>query len=309
MPEDVQYEAIRTVIGLENVRVTRPGYAVEYDYCPAYQVKPSLETRALRGLFLAGQINGTSGYEEAAGQGIMAGINAVQYLRDDEPFVLDRSEAYIGVMIDDLTTRSTTEPYRLFTSRAEYRLAIREDNARDRLNEYANKYGLISQAEYDGFCRLRDETDRVMANVRKKRLNLSELPDIAARFKKADTIDLENLFKQPSITLKRAMEVMSRFDGDLSENTEALERTYINVKYAGYIAKQEREIEKFKRMEHERIPESFQFDDLSGLRNEAREKFVRFQPSSLGQAGRIEGVTAGDLAVLSIHLKKFQSAT
>ena len=306
LPEDVQYEAIRTVVGLENVRITRPGYAVEYDYCPAYQVKPSLEARALKGLFLAGQINGTSGYEEAAGQGIMAGINAVQYLREDEPFVLDRSEAYIGVMIDDLTTRSTTEPYRLFTSRAEYRLAIREDNARDRLHEYGHRYGLISEAEYDGFRRLSEETQSVMAKVRKKRLNLSEFPDIAARFKRADTIELENLFKQPSITLQRAMDVMSRYDGDLSEDAEALERAYINVRYAGYIAKQEREIEKFKRMEHERIPDSFAFEHLSGLRNEAREKFVRFQPSSLGQAGRIEGVTAGDLAVLSIHLKKFQ---
>ena len=307
LPEDIQIRAIRTVIGLENVTLVRPGYAVEYDYCPAHQVKPSLETRLIRGLFLAGQINGTSGYEEAGGQGLMAGINAVQYLREEEPFVLDRSEAYIGVMIDDLTTRSTTEPYRLFTSRAEYRLAIREDNARDRLSEYAHRYGLISEAEYEEFRRLQEETESVIGKVGKKRLDLGELPELAERFKNPDSIDLANLFRQPSVTLERAMELVAQFDGDLSENREALERAYINVRYAGYIAKQEREIEKFKRMEHERIPESFPFDRLLGLRNEAREKFTRFRPSSLGQAGRIEGVTAGDLAVLSIHLKKFQS--
>jgi tRNA uridine 5-carboxymethylaminomethyl modification enzyme len=143
LPEEIQFRAIRTVEGLEEVRITRPGYAIEYDYCPAYQVKPSLETKRVRGLFLAGQINGTSGYEEAAGQGLMAGINAVLYLEQEPAFILDRSEAYIGVMIDDLTTRSTTEPYRMFTSRAEYRLALREDNARDRLAKYAVKYGLI----------------------------------------------------------------------------------------------------------------------------------------------------------------------
>ncbi len=307
LPEEIQAEAIRTVEGLEEVRITQSGYAIEYDYCPAYQIKPSLESRRLAGLFLAGQINGTSGYEEAAGQGLMAGINAVLYLEEQPPLVLDRSEAYIGVMIDDLTTRSTTEPYRLFTSRAEYRLALREDNARDRLADYAARYGLVERAELDSFQKLRERTDRLIELLRKTRIKVSALEHLPTRFKKAESINLEHLLRQPGIPLDSVLPLLARSNGELTRDREALQRAAITIKYQGYIDKQQREIEKFKKLEKETIPEDFQFESLRGLKHEAIEKLTRFRPSSLGQAGRIEGVTPGDMAVLSVHLRKYKA--
>ncbi|MEW6411135.1 MAG: tRNA uridine-5-carboxymethylaminomethyl(34) synthesis enzyme MnmG [Candidatus Zixiibacteriota bacterium] len=308
LPEEIQYKSIRTVVGLERVKITRPGYAIEYDYCPAYQIKPSLETRRLAGLFFAGQINGTSGYEEAAGQGLMAGINAVLRIEGEEPLVLDRSEAYIGVMIDDLTTRSTTEPYRLFTSRAEYRLALREDNARDRLNRYAKRYNLIDDSEFTAFEELQKATQEEIQLLRKKRLRVSEIGALGARFQKKESISLEELLKQPGVTIKEALPYLAKFDGEFSDNPEVLERAAIAIRYRGYVDKQLREIEKFKRTESEKIPESFSFDDIKGLKREALEKFRKFRPSSLGQAGRIEGVTPGDIAVLSVYLKKHKAS-
>jgi len=307
LPEEIQIKAIRTVEGLEEVRITRPGYAIEYDYCPAYQIKPSLETKRVQGLFLAGQINGTSGYEEAAGQGFMAGINAVLYLGQEPPFILDRSEAYIGVMIDDLTTRSTTEPYRMFTSRAEYRLALREDNARDRLAEYAIKYSLIPADEFEHFQQLRQETDKAITHLRKTRIRVSELGTLASRFKKVETISLEHLLKQPGLTFNEAAPLLAKFDGAITDNREALERAAIVIRYSGYIDKQRREIDKFRKLENEKIPQDFTFESLRGLKHEALEKFIRFRPTSLGQAGRIEGVTPGDVAVLSVYLRRHKA--
>ncbi len=294
--------------GLENVIITQPGYAVEYDYCPAFQVKPSLETRRVDGLYLAGQILGTSGYEEAAGQGLMAGINAVLGIEKEPPLVLDRSEAYIGVMIDDITTHSTTEPYRLFTSRAEYRLAMREDNARDRLHHYARQYRLIGEAELRGFEQLGRATREQIKHFKSTRVAVSDLGDLRARFQKRENISLAGLLKQPGITINEALPIIARFDGELSREPEVLERAAIFIRYQGYIDKQQREIEKFKRMENELIPQEFSYDDIAGLKQEAREKFIRFRPGSLGQAGRIEGVTPGDLAVLSIYLKKWNAS-
>jgi len=308
LPEEIQRQAIRTVAGLEEAVVTQPGYAVEYDYCPAYQVKPTLETRRLEGLFLAGQILGTSGYEEAAGQGLIAGVNAVLQIEREPGLVLDRSEAYIGVMIDDITTHSTTEPYRLFTSRAEYRLALREDNARDRLHRYARKYRLINKAEADHFERLDQATREQIKHFQKKRVAVADLGGFGARFQKRENISLEGLLKQPGITINEALPIIARFDGELSHEREVLERAAIWIRYKGYIDKQQREIEKFKRMEGAVIPADFSYDTIAGLKQEAREKFRRFRPGSLGQAGRIEGVTPGDLAVLSIHLKKWSGS-
>ena len=302
LPEDVQHEAIRTVTGLENARITQPGYAIEYDYCPAFQIKPSLETRRVKGLFFAGQINGTSGYEEAAGQGLMAGINAVLYIEEEEPFVLDRSQGYIGVMIDDLTTRSTTEPYRLFTSRAEYRLAMREDNARDRLSGFAQQYGLIVAGEYQAFEKLQKQTDEAIKYFKKARVKVADLDQLGDRFKKVDSVSLETLLKQPGLTINDALPLIARFNGDVDFSREALERAVISVQYSGYVAKQEREIAKFLKMESEAIPEDFDFTILTGLKREAKDKFTHFRPGSLGQASRIEGVTPGDISVLSIHL-------
>ncbi len=308
LPEDVQAEAIRTVVGLENVRITRPGYAVEYDYCPTHQIKRSLETRRLNGLFFAGQINGTSGYEEAAAQGIIAGINAVLYIEQQEPFLLDRSEAYIGVMIDDLTTRSTTEPYRMFTSRSEYRLALREDNARDRLFGHARKYGLISDSDFQSFKATELATIETIKSFSKARVRVNELGELADRFTKFDSVTIETLLKQPNVGIPEILPHLKSVESVMSASQEVLERAAITIKYQGYIDKQAREIAQFKRLEHEHIPEEFSYQVVTGLRNEAREKFARFRPGSIGQAGRIEGITPGDVAVLSVHLKRFKSA-
>ncbi len=307
LPEEVQAVAIRTVRGLENVEITRPGYAVEYDYCPANQIKPSLETRRVPGLFFAGQINGTSGYEEAAGQGLIAGVNAVLYVENEPAFILDRSEAYIGVMIDDLTTRSTSEPYRLFTSRAEYRLAMREDNARDRLSQYAEKYGLVEKTDLRLFEETQRKTDEAVKFCKTTFVPVSELPGINGFINGKTKVSLEYLIKQPEISIAHVLPVLAHYDGRFAKNPEVLERAAIKIRYQGYVEKQEREIRKFKKMENERIPDGFPFAGINGLKKEASEKFQRFLPSSLGQAGRIEGVTPGDVAVLSVYLRRFKA--
>ena len=307
LPEEVQVTAIRTVIGLENVEMTRPGYAVEYDYCPAHQIKPSLETRLVQGLFFAGQINGTSGYEEAAGQGLMAGVNAVLYIEKEPAFILDRSEAYIGVMIDDLTTRSTSEPYRLFTSRAEYRLAMREDNARDRLSKYSDRYGLVEKAELRSFEEIQNQTEAAVKFCKITFVPVGELSEFNGCLNGKTKVSLEYLVKQPGISIADILPVLARYDGRFSDNPEVFERAAIKIRYQGYVEKQEREIKKFKKLEHEGIPDGFSFADIKGLKKEAGEKFQRFRPGSLGQAGRIEGVTPGDVAVLSVYLKRFKA--
>jgi len=304
LPEDIQLEAIRTVIGLEEAMITQPGYAIEYDYCPTHQIKPSLESRRVSGLFFAGQINGTSGYEEAAAQGLMAGINAVLYTNKEPAFALDRSEAYIGVMLDDIVTRAITEPYRMFTSRAEYRLQLREDNARDRLFGHAVKLGLISRESFDEFSRLQADTDREIELLSKSSVKVRDLGDLGARFKKRETINLRDLLKQPGIGVRELLPLLAGFDGRFSDNREVLERAAIGIRYQGYIDKQQREIDKFKRLESELLPADMDWYLLSGLKQEAKEKLAHYRPKSLGQAGRIEGVTPGDLAVLSVHLKR-----
>ena len=304
LPEEVQREAIRTVVGLEEARVTQPGYAIEYDYCPAHQIDRSLQARHLPGLFLAGQINGTSGYEEAAAQGVMAGVNAAMYIEKEQPFVLDRSEAYIGVMMDDLTTRSTTEPYRMFTSRAEYRLALREDNVRDRLFEHARRLGLIDERHYREFHRLQEQTRTEVELLENTRIRTSELGGLGLDFSSRRTITLASVLRRPGVGLQDVMPLLARYDGRFSESTEVLERAAVSIRYKGYIEKQQREIEKFRRLENEVVPEDFPYESVHGLKTEAREKFQRFRPDSLGQAGRIEGITPGDMAVLSVCLKR-----
>lgn len=307
LPEDVQRESIRTVIGLEEAVITKPGYAIEYDYCPAYQIMASLETKKIEGLYFAGQINGTSGYEEAGGQGLVAAVNACLKTDHKPPLILSRAESYIGVMIDDLITHSTTEPYRMFTSRAEYRLRLREDNARDRLFGYAHQLGLIPEKDYNEFIQLQKNTRDEIRRLRKIIVPVSRLDGMAEHFVKKDHISLADLLKVPGITYSDIAH-LNGHDGNGSDpDIQVIERTSIRIKYEGYIKKQEREVERFQRMENEIIPEDMPFESLTGLRNEAREKFARFRPTSIGQAGRIEGVTTGDLAVLSIHVKKFRA--
>jgi len=306
LPLEVQDRAIKTVTGLENVKITKPGYAIEYDYCPAYQIKASLETKRIERLYFAGQINGTSGYEEAGGQGLLAGLNAALKIEGRQPLILDRAEAYIGVMIDDLITRSTTEPYRMFTSRAEYRLQLREDNARDRLFKYAIKYSLIPQGDFDKFETVRQTADEEIRRLKKTIIKVSKLDGLSDRFVRKDSVSLANLLKMPGITYNDilALKLPELID---PLTPELVERISIKIKYEGYIKKQSREVQKFRRLESELIPAEMSFKSLSGLRNEAREKFDKFRPTSLGQAGRIEGITSGDIAALSIHLRKYKS--
>ena len=307
LPEEVQRQAIQTVVGLENVEITRPGYAVEYDYCPSHQIKPSLETRLVAGLFFAGQINGTSGYEEAAAQGLMAGVNASLYSLGEPPFVLDRSEAYIGVMIDDLITRSITEPYRMFTSRAEYRLALREDNARDRLYSHARRLGLVDASTLDSFNELSSETERLVTQFAKLRIKVGDLNGIGERIAKKVSVSLSELIKRPDIEMFELLPVLSTHEGLSSFSHEAVERAAIRVRYQGYVDKQSREIAQFKKQEHETISDDFDYTQVRGLKIEAREKLTRYRPVSIGQASRIEGVTPSDLAVVSVYLKRHKA--
>lgn len=307
LPLEIQISAINSVIGLENAIITEPGYAIEYDYCPAYQITPSLETKRVDRLFFAGQINGTSGYEEAGGQGLLAGINAVLKIKNEPPLKLDRTEAYIGVMIDDLITRSTTEPYRMFTSRAEYRLRLREDNARDRLFKYATQYGLIPDVDFRHFEELRKNTGQEIEKLKKTIVRVDKLDGLSNRFVRKDSISLANLLKMPGIRYNDILNLNILDKSEQQISSELIERISIQIKYEGYIKKQEREVQKFRRMENEFIPSDMPFDNLSGLRNEAREKFVKFRPVSLGQAGRIEGITSGDISALSIHILKYRA--
>ncbi len=302
LPEDVQLEVVHSISGLENVLMNRPGYAIEYDFFPAYQIKPTLETRPVENLYFAGQINGTSGYEEAAAQGLIAGVNAVLKLKEEKPFYLDRSEAYIGVMIDDLITKIPVEPYRMFTSRAEYRLALREDNAADRLIEHGRRLGLVDDVIYDNW-----RINKELIASEHRRLNRTTI--MLAAWDPINgngaSSSLAKLLKRPEVTygdLAKIDESCGAFPENLAE------RVQIEIKYEGYLEKQAREIERFKKLETQSIPDEFEYDDLTGLKREAIETLLKFRPVNLGQASRLAGVTYSDLTVLMIHLRKWREA-
>jgi tRNA uridine 5-carboxymethylaminomethyl modification enzyme len=288
LPEDVQEQIVRGVPGLENARFIRYGYAVEYDFCPPTQLKSSLETKAISGLFFAGQINGTTGYEEAAGQGIMAGINAVQYLRGEDPLILGRDEAYIGVMIDDLVTKGADEPYRLMTSRAEYRLHLRWDNADLRLMDHGRRVGLLSTRMYDHFLGYRG---RLWEAAR------TALPaDAESRYFEGLPVPAPLDRPEPVGPL-------------LSEHNPwlaGIENRQVEIEklYWGYMKRERAEIAKFRRLESRRIPADFDYSGVHGMLREAREKCSRVRPESLGQAARIPGVTPADAGVLLVHLER-----
>jgi tRNA uridine 5-carboxymethylaminomethyl modification enzyme len=295
LPAEVQLEFVRSIPGLEKAVMVRPGYSIEHGVVPATELKPTLETKKIKGLFLAGQINGTTGYEEAGAQGLIAGINAALQVQGQEPFILGRHESYIGVLIDDLTTKGTEEPYRMFTSRVEYRLIVREDNADKRLSHYGAKFGLLSQEDYDRVIEKYRAIDNEIEHLR-----VTKVP--AGTYSK-QPISLYDLLKRPEIRY----EVISEFDGTLKNlGPQAIAQVEYEIKYEGFIRRQQKEVEKFRHIEHIRIPEGFDFKNIPGLSREIIEKLNRFNPITLGQANRISGVTPAAITLLMVYLKKFQ---
>jgi tRNA uridine 5-carboxymethylaminomethyl modification enzyme len=305
LPIDVQIKMVRSIAGLERAEILRPGYAIEYDFVNPLQLKPTMETKSIEGLFHAGQINGTSGYEEAAAQGLMAGINAVLKVRKQEPLILDRSQAYIGVLLDDLVTKGTNEPYRMFTSRAEYRLLLREDNADFRLRDTGFRLGLVAEEVYRRFCRKREAVEKLIERLNE--IKLRPEPSVVDQLKSLGSTPIKNI--TPLAQLLRRNEILFeqliRFAPELQTVEEnVFEEVETRIKYEGYIAHQEKQVEKLKKMENLRLAEDLDYASVYGLTKEAREKLSRVKPVSLGQASRISGITPAALTALQVHLKK-----
>ena len=278
LPEDTQIEMVRSIKGLENAEIKKFGYGIEYDFCNPTQLNPALETKSIESLYFAGQINGTTGYEEAAAQGIMAGINAGLKIREKGPLILDRSQAYIGVLIDDLVTKGTDEPYRMFTSRAEYRLVLREDNADLRLSKIGYEAGLLEKEGYDRMRRKRENIDRELSRLREA--------------------GLDRLLKRPHVSYREIAGLESRLGRSEISEIE------VEIKYKGFVDRQDRDIKNFKKIEKIRIPADLDFSSIRGLSNEIKEKLGRFRPVSVGQASRISGVTPVAISLLMVYLKK-----
>lgn len=305
LPEDVQLKVLRSIPGLENVRIIRTGYAIEYDYVIPSQLKPTLETKEIENLFTAGQINGTSGYEEAAAQGLMAGINAALKVQDKEPLILKRSEAYIGVMIDDLVTGDIDEPYRLLTSRAEYRLILRQDNADLRLTEIGRRIGLVDDYRWRIFNEKREELEKEIERLKETAFTPADEKMEAFLLSHntsplRDRVSLWEILKRPEIKIEHLVAAGWVEDRDI----DILEQLEIQSKYEGYIKKQEEQIKRFEKMENRLLPEDINYDEIQGLSNEARQKLKQIRPVSVGQASRISGVNPADINVLLIFLEK-----
>ncbi|WP_156289933.1 tRNA uridine-5-carboxymethylaminomethyl(34) synthesis enzyme MnmG [Oceanobacillus salinisoli] len=305
LPESIQHKMIKSIPGLENAEIMRPGYAIEYDAVVPTQLWPTLETKSISGLFTAGQINGTSGYEEAAGQGIMAGINAACKVLGKEPFILDRSQGYIGVLIDDLVTKGTNEPYRLLTSRAEYRLLLRHDNADLRLTDIGHEIGLIPEERYEKFLEkkrlVEEEKQRLKTIMIKPNDDVQKIMEKAGATPLKEATKAYDLMKRPELNYSE-IEQMIEPNPDL--NDEVKEQVGIQIKYEGYIKKAVEQVERMLKMEDKKVPEDIDYDAIAGLATEAREKLKKIRPLSLGQASRISGVNPADISILLVYIEQ-----
>ena len=307
LPEDIQFKALRAVAGFENVKFFRPGYAIEYDYFPPTQLKHTLETKLVEGLYFAGQINGTTGYEEAASQGLMAGINAALKVKEQEPLILKRDEAYIGVLIDDLITKGTEEPYRMFTSRAEYRTLLRQDNADFRLTPMSNAIGLASEARLKRMEYKLEESEKMVAFFRETSVSFAEVNPILEAKESAIVTQSDKMFKifsRPQIDLEDMMKI-EKVKAYVDENNldqEILEQAEIQVKYSGYIEKERNNADKLTRLEDVKIPEFFDYEKIKSMSIEAKHKLSKIRPVTISQASRISGVSPSDISVLLIYM-------
>jgi tRNA uridine 5-carboxymethylaminomethyl modification enzyme len=307
LPEDIQFEALRSVEGFKNVKFFRPGYAIEYDYFAPTQLKYSLETKLVDGLFFAGQINGTTGYEEAASQGLVAGINASLKTKHQEPFILKRSEAYIGVLIDDLITKGTEEPYRMFTSRAEYRTLLRQDNADLRLTEKSYKVGLASQERVAKMKRKYELSDKLISHLKRTSVSVAEINPVLIK-KNSSTVKqsgkIHKILSRPNIYFDDLKEIKSvkafLLDNDL--NKEVIDQAEIQIKYSGYILKEKNNADKLNRLENVKIPNNFDYSKIKSMSTEARQKLKAIKPETISQASRISGVSPNDISVLLVYM-------
>ncbi|MCZ8353652.1 MAG: tRNA uridine-5-carboxymethylaminomethyl(34) synthesis enzyme MnmG [Cyclobacteriaceae bacterium] len=308
LPENVQYEALTRIPGFENARMFRPGYAIEYDWFPPTQLKLTLETQLIDNLYFAGQINGTTGYEEAACQGLMAGINAHRKINEKDSFILKRSEAYIGVLIDDLVNKGTEEPYRMFTSRAEYRILLRQDNADLRLTEKGYEIGLASENRYQQFIHKRNQTELLTQRINEIRVSPEEINSTLEKLESTtikEKMPLLNLLKRPQISFEGIIQHTDLLKQQLSGfNEEELEQVEINIKYETYVDREQKLADKISALENYRIKEDFDYDRVKALSSEAREKLKKIKPHTIGQASRISGVSAADVSILTVYMGK-----